>query len=147
MQDTRSLKQLFELLARLYGAEGRHGGDEAATALRVALSSFPRAVPEPYNYLPGVAEAALALDPHPDAAIVAKALPSIRWFHVVDSLQSIGADMGNRSKHPGETAGVFELILGGAPLGSQLDCRRVSTDGGGLCGLISLLGRRPVPGE
>ena len=50
-------------------------------------------------------------------------------------------------KHPGETAGVFELILGGAPLGSQLDCRRVSTDGGGLCGLISLLGRRPVPGE
>ena len=52
-----------------------------------------------------------------------------------------------RGKHPGETAGVFELILGGAPLGSQLDCRRVSTDGGGLCGLISLLGRRPVPGE
>ena len=54
---------------------------------------------------------------------------------------------GLNSKHPGETAGVFELILGGAPLGSQLDCRRVSTDGGGLCGLISLLGRRPVPGE
>ena len=53
----------------------------------------------------------------------------------------------NPRKHPGETAGVFELILGGAPLGSQLDCRRVSTDGGGLCGLISLLGRRPVPGE
>ena len=52
-----------------------------------------------------------------------------------------------KRKHPGETAGVFELILGGAPLGSQLDCRRVSTDGGGLCGLISLLGRRPVPGE
>ena len=96
MQDTRSLKQLFELLARLYGAEGRHGGDEAATALRSALSSFPCVVPEPYNYLPGVAEAALALDPHPDAAIVASALPSIRWFHVVDSLQSIGTDMGNR---------------------------------------------------
>ena len=59
----------------------------------------------------------------------------------------LGEEMVVESKHPGETAGVFELILGGAPLGSQLDCRRVSTDGGGLCGLISLLGRRPVPGE
>ena len=32
-------------------------------------------------------------------------------------------------KHPGETAGVFELILGGAPLGSQFVCRRVSAGG------------------
>ena len=34
-----------------------------------------------------------------------------------------------RRKHPGETAGVFELILGGAPLGSQFVCRRVSAGG------------------
>ena len=66
-----AFKDLLNLLAVLYTTEGRLGGDEVATALRSVLADFPQPLPEPYNYLPGAAEAALALDPHPDAAIIA----------------------------------------------------------------------------
>ncbi|MEX3010994.1 dimethylsulfonioproprionate lyase family protein [Hoeflea sp. TYP-13] len=96
MQDYSAFKDLLRFLARLYVAEGRPGGDEAAAALRSALADFPGELPEPYNYMPGMAEAALALDPHPEAGIVAAALPQIRWFHVVDSMASIGTEMGSR---------------------------------------------------
>lgn len=94
MQDFSAFKDLLTMLAGLYAAEGSTGGDEAVVALQTALDDFPENLPEPYNYLPGMAEAALALDPHPLAGIVAAALPTIRWFHVVDSMASIGAEMG-----------------------------------------------------
>lgn len=97
MQDHySSLRRLFALLARLYGREGREGGDEAAEALDGALAGFPKLLPEPYNTLPGMAERALGIEPHPDAGIVGAALPLIRWFHVVESLGSIGPEMGSR---------------------------------------------------
>ena len=94
MKDRLVFSQLLTLLAQLYSAEGRPGGDEAAAALRSAVSDFPRCLPEPYNYMPGMAEAALAIDPHPRADIIAAALPLIRWFHVTESMQSIGTEMG-----------------------------------------------------
>ncbi|WP_136657821.1 dimethylsulfonioproprionate lyase family protein [Nitratireductor sp. XY-223] len=96
MRDYSSFGQLLAHLARLYEGEGRAGGDQAAAALNAAVSNLPKNLPEPYNYLPGMAERALERDPHPDAPIVAAALPLIRWFHVSDSLGSIGAEMGGR---------------------------------------------------
>lgn len=94
MTDCLAFRNLLSLLAQLYAAEGRPGGDLAAKALQAALADFPRDLPEPYNYMPGMAERALAIDPHPQACIVAAALPAIRWFHVTDSMQSIGNEMG-----------------------------------------------------
>ncbi|MCP4317983.1 MAG: hypothetical protein GY789_18660 [Hyphomicrobiales bacterium] len=94
MQDYSAFKDLLRFLSGLYAAEGRPGGDKAVGALQSALADFPQSLPEPYNYMPGMAEAALTLDAHPQAGIVAAALPLIRWFHVMDSMKSIGAEMG-----------------------------------------------------
>ncbi|WP_419907641.1 dimethylsulfonioproprionate lyase family protein [Hoeflea sp.] len=96
MRDYSSFRQLLELLARLYAGEGRPGGDQAANALNAAVAGFPAWLPEPHNYLPGMAERAIGLEPHAEAATVAAALPLIRWFHVTESLGSIGDEMGGR---------------------------------------------------
>jgi mannose-6-phosphate isomerase-like protein (cupin superfamily) len=90
MQDFAAFKNLLLFLGQLYASEGRPGGDAAAQALLSAADDNSIALPQPYNYLPGMAEAALSLHPHSQAAIVAAALPLIRWFHVTDSMQSIG---------------------------------------------------------
>ena len=96
MQDYCAFRELLRFLAQLYAAEGRPGGDEAAAALQSAVAHFPRRLPEPYNYMPGMAETALSLGPHPKAGVVAAALPLVRWFHVTDAMQSIGAEMGGK---------------------------------------------------
>ncbi|MEM6461525.1 MAG: dimethylsulfonioproprionate lyase family protein [Pseudomonadota bacterium] len=96
MHDYSAFKQLLLFLADLYRTEGRAGGDQAAAALYNAVDRFPRYLPEPYNYLPGAAETALKMSPHPKAEIVAAALPLIRWFRATDSMQSIGDDVGAR---------------------------------------------------
>jgi len=96
MQNLIAFKYLLQWLGLLYAAEGRPGGDAAADALLSAAANMPARLPQPYNYMPGMAESALSHEPHGCADIVAAAIPLIRWFHVTDSLQSIGNDMGSK---------------------------------------------------
>ncbi|MEM9107842.1 MAG: dimethylsulfonioproprionate lyase family protein [Pseudomonadota bacterium] len=96
MQNLVAFKYLLHWLGLLYAAEGRPGGDAAAKALVEAAAQVPDPLPQPYNYLPGMAEAALSHNPHGCADVVVAALPLIRWFHVTDSMQSIGADVGSK---------------------------------------------------
>ena len=96
MHNRVAFKYLLHWLGLLYATEGRPGGDLAAQALLSAAGNLPAPLPQPYNYMPGVAETALSHDPHGCADIVAAALPLIRWFHVTDSLGSIGAEMGSK---------------------------------------------------
>ena len=96
MPNLVAFKYLLQWLRLLYAAEGRPGGDAAARALVEAAARMSGPLPQPYNYLPGMAEAALAHRPHRCADIVAAALPLIRWFHVTDSMQSIGTEVGSK---------------------------------------------------
>ena len=84
MQNLVAFGYLLQWLGLLYAAEGRPGGDAAARALIAAAAHMPDPLPQPYNYMPGMAEAALSQNPHGCADIVSAALPLIRWFHVTD---------------------------------------------------------------
>ncbi len=96
MRNNLAIRDLLALLAQLYAMEGRDGGDETAAALRTVLMNFPGVLPEPNCTSLAVAELALTHRPHPQAGIVAVALPLIRWLDVTEHLGPIGLEMGRQ---------------------------------------------------
>ncbi len=81
LSDTDAFAALLAGLADLYGAEGRPGGDEAATALRDVMSR-PFTLPPPQVLdISGICADALKIRPHPLAATALAALPLLRWRH------------------------------------------------------------------
>ena len=81
LSDTDDFAALLAGLADLYAAEGRPGGDEAATALRSVMSRPFTLPPALALDISGICVDALKLRPHPLAATALSALPLLRWRH------------------------------------------------------------------
>jgi hypothetical protein len=74
-----ALRNLFSELADLYAAEGRPGGDAAATALRQTAHEIPANVAKRPTHYDAVLRATLALNPQPIATAIRDAIPFIHW--------------------------------------------------------------------
>lgn len=78
---SREFAGLLTVLAGLFAAEGRPGGDAAARALRDAATALPDLPVQPDPPLLPACMAALNHAPHRAAEQVAAALPRIRWHY------------------------------------------------------------------
>lgn len=82
--------QIFMLfLAGLYAAEGRPGAAIAATAL---IDAATGPMPAQAGETPPLALAALAIDPHPGAPLLAAALPFLRWIDTRQVIAGVKPD-------------------------------------------------------